>query len=414
MKKLLSLAMAGVLAFSVAACGSNETPAAGDNAAPEATEGNASEAAEGNEAGGADAAAPADGAVLKIGGIGPTTGGAAVYGQAVMNAANLAVDEINAAGGINGMQVAFQFEDDEHDAEKSVNAYNTLKDWGMQMLMGTVTSTPCTAVVAKTAEDNMFQLTPSGSAVESIAQPNAFRICFSDPNQGAASAQYIGENKVATKVAVIYDSSDVYSTGIYEKFAAEAANQGIEIVAAEAFTADSKTDFSVQLQKANEAGAELVFLPIYYTEASIILTQASTMNFDPIFFGCDGLDGILAVENFDTALAEGVMLLTPFAADADDAATKSFVSTYQEKFGEIPNQFAADAYDAIYTIKAAAEKAGITADMSVSDMCEAMKTAMTEITIDGLTGAGITWSADGEPSKDPKAVVITDGAYKAM
>ncbi|MFG6332157.1 MAG: ABC transporter substrate-binding protein [Lachnospiraceae bacterium] len=414
MKKLLSLAMAGVLAFSVAACGSNETPAAGDNAAPEATEGNASEAAEGNEAGGADAAAPADGAVLKIGGIGPTTGGAAVYGQAVMNAANLAVEEINAAGGINGMQVAFQFEDDEHDAEKSVNAYNTLKDWGMQMLMGTVTSTPCTAVVAKTAEDNMFQLTPSGSAVESIAQPNAFRICFSDPNQGAASAQYIGENKVATKVAVIYDSSDVYSTGIYEKFAAEAANQGIEIVAAEAFTADSKTDFSVQLQKANEAGAELVFLPIYYTEASIILTQASTMNFDPIFFGCDGLDGILAVENFDTALAEGVMLLTPFAADADDAATKSFVSTYQEKFGEIPNQFAADAYDAIYTIKAAAEKAGITADMSVSDMCEAMKTAMTEITIDGLTGAGITWSADGEPSKDPKAVVITDGAYKAM
>jgi len=414
MKKLLSLAMAGVLAFSVAACGSNETPAAGDNAAPEATEGNASEAAEGNEAGGADAAAPADGAVLKIGGIGPTTGGAAVYGQAVMNAANLAVEEINAAGGINGMQVAFQFEDDEHDAEKSVNAYNTLKDWGMQMLMGTVTSTPCTAVVAKTAEDNMFQLTPSGSAVESIAQPNAFRICFSDPNQGAASAQYIGENKVATKVAVIYDSSDVYSTGIYEKFAAEAANQGIEIVAAEAFTADSKTDFSVQLQKANEAGAELVFLPIYYTEASIILTQASTMNFDPIFFGCDGLDGILAVENFDTALAEGVMLLTPFAADADDAATKSFVSTYQEKFGEIPNQFAADAYDAIYTIKAAAEKAGITADMSVSDMCEAMKAAMTQITVDGLTGTGITWSEDGEPSKSPKAVVITDGAYAAQ
>ena len=404
MKKLLSLAMAGVLAFSVAACGSNDTPAASDsNAAPEAA-----------EAEDAEAAAPAEGGVLKIGGIGPTTGGAAVYGLAVMNAANLAVDEINAAGGINGMKVEFQFEDHEHDAEKSVNAYNTLKDWGMQMLMGTVTSTPCTAVVAKSAADNVFQLTPSGSAVESIAQPNAFRVCFSDPNQGAASAQYIGENKIATKVAVIYDSSDVYSTGIYETFAAEAANQGIEIVAAEAFTADSKTDFSVQLQKANEAGAELVFLPIYYTEASIILTQASTMNFDPKFFGCDGLDGLLAVENFDTALAEGVMLLTPFAADADDAATKSFVSAYQEKFGDIPNQFAADAYDAIYIIKAAAEKAGITADMSASDICEAMKTAMTEITVDGLTGAGITWSADGEPSKDPKAVVINNGAYTAM
>ena len=416
MKKLLSLAMATVLAFSVVACGGSKAPADTE----ETTTGEAAETTEGTETdseGAEDAestGAAAEGGVLKIGGIGPITGGAAVYGMAVMNAANLAVDEINAAGGINGMQVEFQFADDEHDAEKSVNAYNTLKDWGMQMLMGTVTSTPCTAVVAKSAEDNMFHLTPSGSAVESIAQPNAFRVCFSDPNQGAASAQYIGENGIATKVAVIYDSSDVYSTGIYEKFSAEAANQGIEIVAAEAFTADSKTDFSVQLQKAKEAAAELVFLPIYYTEASIILTQANGMGFEPIFFGCDGLDGILAVENFDTALAEGVMLLTPFAADADDEATKSFVTAYQEAYGEIPNQFAADAYDAIYIIKAAAEQAGVTADMSVSDMCEAMKAAMTQITVDGLTGTGITWSEDGEPSKSPKAVVITDGAYAAQ
>ena len=150
------------------------------------------------------------------------TGGAAVYGQAVKNATELAVNEINALGGV---QFEFQFEDDEHDAEKSVNAYNTLKDWGMQMLLGTVTSAPCIAVAAETANDNMFQLTPSGSAVECVANPNAFRVCFSDPNQGAASAQYIGENKLATKIGVIYDSSDVYSRGIYEKFAAEAANQ---------------------------------------------------------------------------------------------------------------------------------------------------------------------------------------------
>ena len=400
MKKLLSLALAAVLAFSTVACGSKEEPAAAEKpAAGETTTEASKETAEG---------------ALKIGGIGPITGGAAIYGLAVKNAAQLAVDEINAAGGINGMQIAFQFEDDEHDAEKAVNAYNTLKDWGMHMLMGTVTSTPCTAVAAKTAEDNMFQLTPSGSAVECIAQPNAFRVCFSDPNQGAASAQYIGENSIASKVAVIYDSSDVYSTGIFEKFHAEAANQGIEIVAAEAFTADSKTDFSVQLQKAKEAGAELVFLPIYYTEASIILTQANGMGFEPIFFGCDGLDGILGVDNFDVALAEGVMLLTPFAADAEDEATKKFVAAYQEAYGEIPNQFAADAYDAMFIIKAAAEKAGITADMSVSDMCEAIKAAMVEISVDGLTGTGITWSAEGEPSKSPKAVVITDGAYKAM
>lgn len=355
-------------------------------------------------------------ATFKIGGIGPTTGGAAVYGLAVKNAMELAVKEINEAGGINGYQVELSFEDDEHDPEKSVNAYNTLKDWGMQMLVGTVTSGPCTAVVEKTHEDNMFQLTPSGSAVECIQYDNAFRVCFSDPNQGIASAQYIGENKLASKVAVIFDSSDVYSSGIREKFIAEAANQDFEVVLPEeplAFTADNKTDFSVPLQKAKDAGAELVFLPIYYTEASLILKQADTMGYDPIFFGCDGLDGILSVDNFDTALAEDVMLLTPFAADAEDEKTQNFVAAFKDAYKDIPNQFAADAYDAIYTVKAAAEKANLTPDMSVSDLCEGMKTAMTEITVEGLTGT-ITWDADGEPTKDPKAVVIKDGAYKAM
>ena len=351
---------------------------------------------------------------FKIGGIGPITGGAAVYGQAVMNASQMAADDINAAGGINGYQIEFNFQDDEHDAEKSVNAYNTLKDWGMQMLLGTVTSTPCTAVEGEASNDNMFLLTPSGSAVESISGDNAFRVCFSDPNQGTASAQYIGENGLAEKVAVIYNSSDVYSSGIYNTFATEAANQPFEIVSAEAFTEDSKTDFSVQLQKAKDAGADMVFLPIYYTEASLILTQAASMDYAPTFFGCDGLDGILAVEGFDTSLAEGVMLLTPFAADAEDEQTQAFVSSYKEKFGDTPIQFAADAYDGMYIIKAAAEKAGLTPDMDASAICDAMKTAMTEITYDGLTGSGMTWSADGEPDKAPKAVVIKDGAYTAQ
>ena len=400
--KIMSAVMASAMVMSLfAGCGSSnadtQTAETGDTAAA----GETTEAAAG-------------GTTFKIGGIGPTTGSAAVYGLAVQNAAQLAVDEINAAGGINGVQIEFKFEDDECDAEKSVNAYNTLKDWGMQMLMGTVTSGCCVAVAEKTAADNMFQLTPSGSSVECVQYDNAFRVCFSDPNQGMASAKYIGENAIATKIAVIYDSSDIYSSGIYEKFAAEAANQPFEIVSAEAFTADSKTDFSVQLQKAKDAGAELVFLPIYYTEASLILAQAATLNYAPMFFGCDGLDGILNVENFDASLAEGVMLLTPFAADAQDDLTKNFVAAYQEKFGETPNQFAADAYDAIYAIKAAAEKAGITSDMSMSDMCEAMKTAMPQITLDGLTGVGMTWDASGEPNKAPKAVKITNGVYTAM
>lgn len=368
----------------------------------------------GNAAAGTDGNGAAEGAVFKIGAIGPLTGGAAAYGDAVNKGAQIAVAEINAAGGINGAMIEFRMEDDEHDAEKAINAYNILKDWDMQMLVGTVTSAPCIAVEAEAVNDNMFLITPSGTAVECISGANAFRLCFSDPTQGTKSAEFIGTNNIATKIAVIYDSSDPYSTGIYENFKVEAANQNLEIVAAEAFTSDSKTDFKVQLQKAKDSGAELLFLPIYYQEASLILQQAKDMSYAPKVFGCDGLDGLLGVKNLDPALCEGVMFLTPFAATAEDAATQSFVKAYAEKFNnEVPIQFAADAYDAVYAIKAAAEASGVTADMSASEICDKLAGAMTSITLNGLTGE-ITWDASGEPNKEPKAVVITDGAYKAM
>lgn len=353
-----------------------------------------------------------------IGGIGPTTGATAIYGTAVKNGAQIAVDEINAAGGINGKQIEYRFEDDQNDAEKSVNAYNTLKDWGMQMLVGTTTTAPCIAVAGKTASDNMFQITPSASApdVLSSGNGNIFQVCFTDPNQGIASAQYIAENKLAKKIGIIYDSSDVYSSGIEEKFEAEAKDKGLQIVSKAAFTADSKTDFGTQLQKAKDAGADLLFLPIYYQEASIILKQADTMGYKPKFFGVDGMDGILTVENFDTKLAEGVMLLTPFAADAKDKAVQNFVKTYKEKYKDTPNQFAADSYDAVYALKAAIEESGATPDMSASDMCDALKGAMTKIKMQGLTGGedGLTWNESGEVTKSPKAVIIKNGAYKAM
>lgn len=424
-KRMLSLVLAGVMtAALLTGCGGSagtEPDSSADGAAEETEEvpeetAETTETAEETEDSGTTAEASGDsaGGTFKIGGIGPLTGSYAVYGIAAMNGSQIAVDEINAAGGINGMTVELNFQDDETDSEKSVNAYNALKDWGVQVIDGCVTSACSIAVSAKTAEDNIFQLTPSGSAVECVANPNAFRVCFSDPNQGAASAQYIGENGIASKIAVIYDSSDVYSSGIYEKFVAEAESQPFEIVTAGAFTADNKTDFSVQLQQAKDAGADLVFLPIYYNEAALILKQASDMGFDVQFFGCDGLDGILGVKNFDASLAEGVMLLTPFAADATDDLTVSFVTTYNEKFNETPNQFAADGYDAVYIIKAAAEEAGITADMSNEEICAAMQDAMTKITVDGLTGEGITWDASGEPTKEPKAVVIKDGVYTAM
>ncbi len=406
-KKVTSLLLVAVMTMAMlAGCGGSgekageSTSEAVSESSNSATEGNASAAA---------------GETFKIGAIGPATGGAAVYGLAVKNGADLAIKEINAAGGINGYQVEYNFQDDECDNEKSVNAYNTLKDWGMQMLVGTTTSGCCIAVAAESSNDNMFQITPSGSSVDCIkGNDNVYQVCFTDPNQGIAAAQYIGGNAVASKVAVIYDSSDVYSSGIYEKFAAEAANQSFEIVSAEAFTADNKTDFSVQLQKAKDAGAELVFLPIYYTEASLILTQANSMGFTPKFFGCDGLDGILNVENFDASLAEGVMLLTPFAADAQDDATKSFVSAYEAAYGETPNQFAADAYDAVYIVKAAVEKSGATPADSISDICDKLKTAMADISVDGLTGEAMSWDEDGAVNKAPKAMQIVNGNYSLI
>ncbi|MCR4751825.1 MAG: ABC transporter substrate-binding protein [Eubacterium sp.] len=350
-------------------------------------------------------------ATFKIGAIGPMTGGAAQYGLAVVNAAELAVKEINENGGINGYQVEYQKQDDEHDSEKSVNAYNALKDWGMQILDGPTTSVPCIAVAEKTFADNMFQITPSGSAVDCVAHENVFRVCFSDPGQGVVSADYIADNEIGTKIGIIYDSSDVYSSGIEAAFVEEADAKGLDIYEPQAFTADSKTDFSAQLQNISNAGCDVVFLPIYYTEASIILTQADKMGFAPTFFGCDGLDGILTMENFDASLAEGIMFLTPFAADATDDLTVNFVKNYQEAYGEIPNQFAADSYDAIYAIKAALEDQNVTPDMSVSDICEAMKTGITNITFAGLTSEEITWDASGEPTKAPMVVIIQDGTY---
>ena len=353
-------------------------------------------------------AAFADGAI-KIGGTGPLTGGAAIYGMAVKNAAEIAVEEINAKGGI---QFELRFEDDTHDAEKAVNAYNTLKDWGMQISTGSVTSKPCEATSAETYADRIFALTPSASSVATVTgKDNQFQMCFTDPNQGSASAQYIADKKLATKVAVIWKNDDVYSKGIYETFMTAAPGLGLEVVSDTTFNDGNATDFSVQIADAQGKGAELVFLPMYYDAASLILTQASAAGYAPIWFGVDGMDGILSLEGFDTSLAEGVYLLTPFNADSEDEATKAFVAKYQEKFGEIPNQFAADAYDVIYAYAQACEAAGVTADMSAEEICDAMIKQFTTMTFNGLTGEGMTWAADGTVTKSPKGMIIENGAY---
>ncbi len=345
---------------------------------------------------------------IKIGMSGPLTGGAAVYGLAVEHGAQIAVDEINALGGV---QLELLAEDDENDAEKGINAFNTLLDKGAQMMLSTVTTTPCIAVSAEAYAERVFMLTPSASSTKVIeGKDNMYQVCFTDPAQGSASAQYIVDNALATKVGIIYNSGSDYSTGITQTFEEKAAELGLEVVAKQAFTSDDNSDFSVQVAAMKDAGADLVFLPIYYTPASMILKQAASVGYEPTFFGVDGMDGILSLEGFDTSLAEGVMLLTPFSADAEDEKTQKFVSTYESLYGEVPNQFAADAYDGIYALYTAIQAAGITAETSYADACDLLIAAFQEITVDGVTGT-MTWAATGEVTKTPMAVVIKDGVY---
>ena len=414
MKKFMALLLTGAMVASFVGCGSKEasTEAPAEEAVAEAT----------TEAAAETATTEATGALtgeLKLGFIGPLTGAAAIYGNAADNGAKIAVEEINAIS--PDFQIVYNDQDDEHDAEKSVNAYNNLKDADTQAIVGCVTTTPCIAVGAEAQGDNMFMLTPSASSPDAAeSSDTVFQLCFSDPNQGSASAKYIKDNGLGEKVAIIYNNSDAYSTGIYNTFVEEAEAIGLEVVSETTFTDDTQNDFSVQLGEAQAAEADLVFLPIYYTPASLIFQQASTMGYAPKFFGVDGMDGILTLEGFDTSLAEGVLLLTPFAADATDEATKSFVSKFNAATGETPSQFAADGYDCVYAIYAALQKAageGLdVTGMSYSDMCDLLKATFADssFSVDGITGLGMTWTPDGAVNKEPKAVVIENGAYVGL
>ena len=382
-KTSLAVALSVCMAAAMTACGGSGSSS---SSAPAADSGAKTE-----DAGSADAGA----VTIKIGGSGPLTGGAAVYGQAVKNAAEIAVDEVNAKGGI---QFELQFEDDAHDPEKAVTAYGVLKDWGMQVSLATVTSAPGAAVAPSYAEDKIFAITPSGSSPSVIyadpdnmsgAYGNVFQMCFTDPNQGSASAEYLqGHQTLGSKVAIIYKNDDNYSKGIRDTFVAKAAEIGLEVVSEGTFDDSNAQDFTVQLGQAKDAGADIVFLPIYYDPASLSVTQGNQMGYAPTFFGVDGMDGILTLEGFDTSLAEGVFLLTPFSADATDELTVNFVNDYKEKF--------------------------VTSDMTSEEICQKMVEQFTTMSFSGLTGSEMKWSANGEVTKSPKAVVIQNGVYVSV
>ena len=412
-KNLAALLMAGAMCFSLlAGCsGGSETGGTGTQDPEEPSQGaEATQPAGDDQNGQGNEPAGTASGTFKLGGIGPLTGENAIYGNAAMNGAQIAVDEINALGGA----ITFEFEkqDDESDPEKALNAYNTLLDHGMQVLVGTVTTGPCITVSDQAFQDRVFAMTPSASSTDVISgKDNMFQVCFTDPNQGVGAADYISANMPDAKVAIIYRNDDAYSQGIRDTFVSEAKAKGLEVVDEGTFTKDTQTDFSVQLTSAQNKGADLIFLPIYYQPASVILAQAKAMDYNPTYFGVDGMDGILTMEGFDTSLAEGVMLLTPFSADAEDERTQNFVKTYSDLYGETPNQFAADGYDVVYAIYEALNAAGGTGDMSAEEICEALIAVMPTISVDGLTGQGMTWQSTGEVSKAPMAVVIENGVY---
>ena len=382
--KVVVVALSCMMVFMLAACGGGGSSSGGD-------------AGEG-------------GAVL-LGNTGPLTGPAAIYGNAVKNGGQLAVDEINAANP-DGLQLAWQAEDDEADGEKAVNAYNKLMDDGMKVFVGSTTSGACVAASEKAFEDRVFTLTPSASQVAvTEGKDNVFQLCFSDPNQGVAAASWVVANMPDAKVGVIYNNDSDYSTGIFDKFKAEYEASGKQLVAVEA-SPEANTDYQVQVNSMKNAGADFVFLPMYYTPASNILIQADKIGYEPTFFGVDGMDGILTLEGFDTALAEGVMLLTPFIATSEDEATQNFVAAYKEAYGEEPNQFAADAYDCVYAVYKAMNEAGLDASASHEDICEALVGLFAgDFTARGLTGAEMQWNEAGEVNKTPNAMVIENGVY---
>ncbi len=391
--KLLSLVLCLAMLFSLAACASKDDTTTDTSSDTSDTADTTDTTSDGEK-------------TVRLGLIGPMTGDNANYGTSTRDGAQIAVDEINEAGGVNGYTFVLDTQDSQGDPDSAVSAYGKLMDSGMNVSLGCVLSGEAQSVITAAVEDGILIVTPTSSAVACIeGNPNAFRVCFNDAAQGTASADYIADNNLGTKIAVFYQSDIDYSAGLYETFAAEAAAKGLEIVEEQTFTAGSNTDFSTQINAIRDSGCDLVFLPIYAAEAATFLTQAAGKLDGVTYFGCDGLDGI-QTKISDTSLIEGLMMLTPFAADAEDEATQSFVEKYVPVHGTEPDQFAADGYDAVYIVKAAMEQCGKTpAD---ADFNEAMVAAMYEITVDGLTGT-MTWDENNEPNKPAKAMVFHDG-----
>lgn len=357
---------------------------------------------------GGDSGSASSDASFKIGTIGPLTGAAASYGKSVTQGVELGCKDFST----KELPLASKAEDDQADGEKAVNAFNNLLDWGMQALVGPTTTGASVAVAAECSNDpKTFMITPSASSEDvTDGKDCVFQVCFTDPNQGVNAAKFLAEKYADEKFVLFYNSGDAYSSGIADSFKAQAAESKLEIVDEETFKDDSATSFTNQLTKAKQAGATMIFAPIYYTPASVLLKNAKDMGYEMTLMGTDGMDGLLSVEGFDTSLAEGVLLMTPFSAD--DEKNADFVKAYKDAYNETPNQFAADAYDCIHAIVEAIDEADIDITVDGADIAGDLAKAMRKIKIEGLTGE-LTWNDEGQVEKPATAYVIQDGKYIA-
>lgn len=371
MKKLISAALAAVAALCFTACGGSTSNYASKN-----TE-------------------------YFIGVTGPLTGPNSSYGISVQNGALIAIDEINADGGLNGVNFKFDMKDDQAMADKASTAYDQLYEAGMQAALGSVTSGSCEAFAAKSVADNVFFMTPSASADVCIANDNGFRVCFGDPDQGILAAQQITSE--FENIGAIYDRSDPYSTGIYEAFSDEMKKLGVEFKV-QTFDSENKKDFSTQVEALKDC--DVIFLPFYYTEAGLVAKTVSAKGCEAVLFGCDGLDGI--AKQIDETVTNTIKYITPFDVNSDNENVVSFVTAYKAKYGYEPDQFAADGYDAVMSIFNAMKAGGVdNVTISPDELCEILKTAVTaeDFVYSGVTGE-MTWDKTGAATKKPVIVEL--------
>lgn len=337
-----------------------------------------------------------------IGATGPLTGDASSYGISVQQGAQLAIEEINAAGGLNGVNFRLDMRDDKADAGEAQRAYLSLYEAGMQVSLGSVTSASCEAFGTKAAEDGLFFITPSASAASVIETGDtAFRVCFGDPDQGTLAAEELTSK--FKKIGAIYDTSDPYSSGIYDAFKAKMAELNVSYIE-QSFDKENKRDFSTQVSALKDC--DVIFLPIYYTEAGLIAKTCAAKGCDAVLFGCDGLDGVAT--QIDASVTNKVKYITPFDVNSTDAQVSKFVSAYKAKYNTLPDQFAADGYDAVYVIYNAMKKAGVN-DVKIDavSLGEIMVETVTasDFSYQGVTGK-MTWDASGACNKVPVIVEL--------